>query len=93
MNEWPRGETWLMICGMNARTKRILEEVLELPRDERAAIAHDVLASLGDEAGDASAAWGEVIRRRADDVLSGRDQGPECRPFLADLRGRLRNGE
>jgi hypothetical protein len=82
-----------MICGVNARTKKILEEVLELPRDERAAIAHDVLASLGDEAGDASAAWGDVIRRRADDVLAGRDHGPECRPFLADLRVRLRNGE
>ena len=77
---------------MNARTKKILEEVLEMPRDERAALARDVLVSLGDEDADATRAWGEVIRRRADDVLAGRNIGPECRPFLADLRERLRNG-
>jgi hypothetical protein len=78
---------------MNARTKKILEEVLEMPREERAALAHDVLASLGDEVPEAAAAWGEVIRHRADDVLAGREHGPECRPFLADLRERLRNGQ
>lgn len=77
---------------MNARTKKLLEEVLEMPRDERAALARDVLASLGEEDPDATSAWGEVIRRRADDVLAGRNVGPECRPFLADLRERLRKG-
>jgi len=47
---------------------------------------------VGEVPEDAPAAWGDVIRRRADDVLAGRDRGPECRPFLAELRMRLRSG-
>lgn len=79
---------------MNARTKKILDEVLELPRDERMALVHDVLVSLDPdgEPPDVAQAWGEEIRRRADDVLAGRALGPECRPHVSLLRERLRSG-
>jgi hypothetical protein len=40
-----------MIYGMNARTKKLRDEVLELPCEEALALAHDVLDSLGDEQG------------------------------------------
>jgi Putative addiction module component len=78
---------------VNARTKHVLAEALELPKEERATLAQELLASLDGEDSDAAAAWTEVIRRRAEDALEGRACGPECRPFLADLRERLRRGE
>jgi hypothetical protein len=78
---------------VNARTKHVLSEALELPKEERATLAQELLASIDGEDLDAAAAWSEVIRNRVDDVLEGRGHGPECRPFLADLRERLRRGE
>lgn len=78
---------------MNARTKDVLAEALELPREERAALAQELLASVDGEDPDAAAVWADVIRRRVDDALAGRAQGPECRPFLAELRERIKRGE
>jgi hypothetical protein len=78
---------------MSARTKKLLQEVLELPREERAEVAHGVLLSLAEEDAQAASAWNEIIRKRADDVLAGREVGAECRPFIADLRERLRREE
>jgi hypothetical protein len=78
--------------SVNARTKKVLEEALELPRDERVALAQELLVSVDGEDPDAAEAWAEIIRRRTDDVLAGRAHGPECRPFLAELRERLRRG-
>jgi putative addiction module component (TIGR02574 family) len=78
---------------VNARPKQVLAEALELPEEERATLVQELLASLDGEDSDAGAAWAEVIRRRTDDVVEGRGHGPEARPFLADLRERLRRGE
>jgi len=75
---------------VNARVRKLLADVLELPREERVELVRDVLTTLGDEERDAAAAWGELVRQRADDVLAGRNLGPEARPFLAELRERLR---
>ena len=70
--------------------RRILVGALELPREERATLAQELLASVDGEDADASAAWADVIRRRVDDALAGRAKGPECRPFLKELTERLR---
>jgi hypothetical protein len=75
---------------MNARAKKLLQEVLELPREEREEVARDVLVSLAQEDSKAAKVWSETIRTRADDVLAGRELGAECRPFVAELRERLR---
>lgn len=78
---------------MNARTKDVQAEALELPREERAALAQELLASVDGDDPDAAAVRADVIRRPVDDVLAGRAQGPECRPFLAELRERIKRGE
>jgi hypothetical protein len=76
---------------MNARAKRLLEEVLALPRDERAELVRDVISTLAAEDTDAATEWGELVRQRADDVLARRNVGPEARPAVAAMRERLRH--
>ena len=54
---------------MSARSAALKSEVLALPRDERAEIAAEVLASLDDESGDdpvgVERAWGDEMLRRS----------------------------
>jgi putative addiction module component (TIGR02574 family) len=61
---------------MNARAKKLREELLELPRNTRAELAHDLLLSLEDEKFDppeeVEKAWAEEIDRRVRDVKEGR---------------------
>jgi putative addiction module component (TIGR02574 family) len=60
----------------------------ELPVDERAALAHDLLASLDDPADvDASEAWDREILRRLDQL----DDGTAALVDRAELRRRMRN--
>ncbi|MGH7284805.1 MAG: addiction module protein [Polyangiaceae bacterium] len=73
---------------MNARAKELLIAALDLPRDERAELARDLVASL-DEEPELDVAWAAVIRERVDAVLAKKELGPECRPYLAALRDRL----
>lgn len=50
-----------------------VQELLNLPAEERAELAVALLDSLDEAAdADADAAWGEEIRRRLDDVTAGR---------------------
>ncbi|MBC5768182.1 addiction module protein [Ramlibacter albus] len=58
---------------MNARVDHVLDEVLALPADERSAVAVALLESL--ENADSSAvsdAWRAEIRRRREELHSGR---------------------
>jgi hypothetical protein len=86
----PRDER-ATIWSVNAVKKEILDAAMKLPKEERAEIAQELLASVDGEDEGAAEAWGELIRHRVDDVLAGRAHGPECRPFLAELRERLRS--
>lgn len=54
-----------------ADAARVLEEALALTVSERAGIARELLHSLEVEDGDASAAWGDEIRRRIDEIEAG----------------------
>jgi putative addiction module component (TIGR02574 family) len=64
---------------MTGRADRVLREALELPTDERVAVATELLASLDDteqvDVQDVEAAWAEEIERRARRVLSGESTG------------------
>jgi hypothetical protein len=86
-----RARTTLKV--VNARTKHVLVEALELPNDERAALAEELLASLHEPDPDVERAWAAVIAERIKDVTERGVTGPECRPFLKDLVERLRRGE
>ena len=64
---------------MSSRAQQVLRDALELPLDERADVAAELLASL-DEAeiehpADVEAAWAAEIERRARRVMAGESAG------------------
>ena len=79
---------------MNARTRQLLDELLELSADERALIASELEASLEDEQvspEEIEAAWAEEITRRAKDVFEGRSKGRPAEDVFRDLEARLKS--
>jgi putative addiction module component (TIGR02574 family) len=65
--------------GMTSRAQDLLREVLNLPLDERAGVAAELLASLDDaereDPAEVEAAWAAEIERRARRVLAGQSTG------------------
>ncbi len=60
---------------MGARAKDLLRDALELPLNQRAELAADLLASIdGDADADVEAAWGAEIERRARQALADQTQ-------------------
>ena len=80
-----------MIYSMNARTKKLLEEVLELPASERALLAAELDASLDDQGTteEIEQAWAAEIERRVADVVTGRSEGRDAHEVIAELRAQL----
>ena len=63
------------------------EQALQLPIEDRAALAADLLASLdGEPEADVEAAWAKEVERRVRRLLSGEDPGHAWE----DVRARLR---
>ena len=61
-----------MKVGMTGKAKKILEEALTLPSDERADVAATLLDSLDEPENDeVERAWAEEIQRRIQEVESG----------------------
>jgi hypothetical protein len=77
-----------MIYGMNARTKKVLDDAMALPESDRQLIADVLDASLDTEDApeDVAKAWDEVIKQRIDDVVAGRAQTRDLREAMAELR-------
>jgi hypothetical protein len=75
---------------MNARTKKILDAAMALPESERALLVDELDASLDSEdtPEEIAKAWDEVIKRRIDDVVSGRAKTRDMREAIAELRAR-----
>jgi putative addiction module component (TIGR02574 family) len=77
---------------VNARTRELLLEVLELSPEDRALIAVELEASLDAEHGsiqDVDKAWAEEIQRRVDNVLAGRSRGRPAKDVIAEIRSGL----
>ncbi len=71
--------------------KRALDLALELPREERASLAHDLLASLDGEADpDGAQAWEKEIARRLDVLDSGQATIVKTEEALRSIDDRLR---
>ena len=66
--------------------------VLSLPTEERAALAHDLIASLDGEAADpnAKSLWATEIERRARDVANSRVALVDADEVRAEAARRLR---
>ena len=75
----------------SAALKHALDLALELPAEERAALAHDLLASLdGPPDADAQEAWEAEIGRRLDELQSGQAQTVTAEEALRRIDERLR---
>jgi hypothetical protein len=76
---------------MNARTRKVLEEALELPSAERGELARELLESLQDTAPpDVESAWAAVIARRAQEVLDGTAATRDLDEGLDEIESRAR---
>jgi putative addiction module component (TIGR02574 family) len=74
-----------------ATTDDLLSDALQLPLKERARLAHELLLSLEESAGpDADADWAEELKRRADEVISGKVQTRDAREVLDEVNALLR---
>ena len=69
-------QRWYSDLAMARAGKKLLHEALELPIEERAELAAELIASLdGPADADVEAAWAAEIERRAARALSGESQG------------------
>lgn len=77
---------------MTRPTNDLLHEALELPLDERAKMAAELLESLHEAESEVDAAWAEEIRARASAVREDELEGTDWRAVLdrveKDLLGR-----
>ena len=75
---------------MTAVARRLLDQALDLPFNERARLAHELLISLDERARDDSEAWIAEVERRARAAIAGEPGIPwhearaEIESFLAD---------
>jgi putative addiction module component (TIGR02574 family) len=76
---------------MDERAKDLLRGALELPLDQRAELAAELLASMDGEAdSDVEAAWGAEIERRARQVLNGKTEALPWESVRAEALAKIR---
>lgn len=74
----------------NTPLHKVRSDALELPEQQRAELARDLIASLDGRADPGAAtAWGEEIVRRADAVISGHADVLDRAEFSKRMRERL----
>lgn len=67
----------------------VLAEVLQLPAEDRAKLAHELIRSLdGEHDSDAAAAWDEEIERRAAEVEAGTAETMTLEEYRGHIRAR-----
>jgi hypothetical protein len=68
---------------MTRPTRDLLKQALELPFDDRASMAAELLESLGDTEEDVDAAWASEIRSRVASARAGEIESTDWR-FVLD---------
>ena len=67
-----------------------IAEVLALPEEDRAYLAHQLIASLDNKVDtDAEAQWQQVIDRRSTEMEAGRVSSRPLEQVMHDIRGKL----
>lgn len=75
---------------MDERAKDLLRAALELPLDQRAELAAELLASMdGEGDSDVDAAWGAEIERRARQVLTGETEAVSWESVRAEALAKI----
>lgn len=70
---------------MSLQLEEVRESALALPRDDRAALAHDLLDSLADDSEPIDPELRQVIESRLRDIEEGRVQTRDAYEVLAEL--------
>ncbi len=79
---------------MSPELDELLKRAMALPPEERAAMANSLLESLDETADeDAEAAWDDEIKRRVDDIRSGRVKTIPGEEVLRQLAEEFPDGE
>jgi putative addiction module component (TIGR02574 family) len=71
------------------KTKKLIEEALSLPVEERALIADSLLKSLNMPDTTIDAKWAEVAKRRLQELRSGKVKPISGEEVFAEILGRL----
>ena len=74
---------------MKTAANKVVTEALNLPRADRAFLAEKLLESLDDEPFEVSPAWRKEIRRRCDEIDSGRVKLIPAKKVFKDLASKL----
>ena len=75
---------------MSAMFYNFLTKALELPKDERAALAHELISSLDEEKeSDVQNAWDMEIERRVSEIKAGKAPGRPAEQILAEIRAKF----
>ena len=79
---------------MTPQVSEVLEKALSLSEQERELLIDRLVESLANEPTEegVEAAWSEEIRRRVDDIRSGRVKTVPGEQVLSRLKARLQNG-
>jgi putative addiction module component (TIGR02574 family) len=75
---------------MNAVVEQWKSQLMTLPQDDRAELAHFLICSLDpeDEDNEVERAWEAEVARRFDGILSGQVNGRPANELLVELRER-----
>lgn len=76
-----------------ATKDELLTDVLQLPSEERAEVAHKLLLSLDEGPDDVNAetAWSQELERRAEDIRQGRVKTVPWEEVEASITARLKH--
>jgi putative addiction module component (TIGR02574 family) len=78
---------------MGEQARRLLEEVLRLPIQDRAGLATEIIASLDGQAdADAEAAWAVEVEARARRAQANPEGGTDWEVVRARVEDKLRRG-
>ena len=76
---------------MDARTRKVLQEALELAADERCELARELIDSLGARVpAEVERSWAEIIAQRARAVLDGTAPTRDLDEAIAELEALAR---
>lgn len=76
---------------MAAALKQLTHDALELPVEERARLAHDLIASIDESTDiDMSSAWNEELKKRVRDIKQDRVKGIPAEEVFAKLGEKYR---
>jgi putative addiction module component (TIGR02574 family) len=74
---------------MTTTLEKIKKQIIALPMEERAELAHELILSLDQTAStDVEKSWNTEIKKRLDEIKSGKANGRPAENILAEIRAK-----